>query len=95
MGLSNFFANMDERKKEEGWQRIDFGKMTFVGALNYTNLGNYKMMNVLGQGANAIVREATHIDTGLNVAIKIYDKFKLEQNLNIKKSVQSEIKVLN
>ena len=49
----------------------------------------------MGQGANAIVREATHCPTSHTVAIKIYDKAKLELNQNIKKSVQSEIKILN
>jgi hypothetical protein len=32
---------------------------------------------MLGQGAYAIVREGIHISTGFRVAVKIYDKFKL------------------
>ena len=58
-------------------------------------MSDYKLGNFMGQGANAIVREATHAATGHPVAIKIYDKAKLEKNQNIKKSVQSEIKILN
>ena len=49
----------------------------------------------MGQGANATVREAMHSPTGHIVAIKIYNKEQLEKNQNIKKSVQSEIKILN
>ena len=37
------------------------------------------MGQMLGQGAYAMVREATHIETKHKVAIKIYDKFKLKQ----------------
>lgn len=50
---------------------------------------------MLGQGAYAIVREGIHISTGFRVAIKIYDKFKLNQNLLIKKSVLREITILS
>ena len=53
------------------------------------------MGKFLGQGANAIVREAKHAATSHVVAIKVYDKAQLEKNQNIKKSVQSEIKILN
>lgn len=41
-----------------------------------------------------MVREATHVQTGFKVAIKIYDKYKLNQNALIKISVQREIKML-
>ena len=79
MGISTFFANLEERRNNEGAApRIDFGEMTFAGALNITSLNNYKMGAYLGQGANAIVRGAVHTDSGHNVAIKIYDKFKLD-----------------
>jgi serine/threonine protein kinase len=50
---------------------------------------------MLGQGAYAIVREAIHVSTGFRVAIKIYDKFKLNQNPLIKKSVLREINILS
>ena len=50
---------------------------------------------MLGQGAYAVVREALHVETGFKVALKIYDKYKLNQNLNVKKSVSREIRVLH
>lgn len=49
----------------------------------------------MGQGANATVKEATHRSTGHHVAIKIYNKDQLEKNQNIKRSVQSEIRILS
>lgn len=49
----------------------------FSGALNFTHLSDYKMGKMLGQGAYAMVREALHIESGHVVAIKIYDKYKL------------------
>lgn len=49
----------------------------FVGALNYTTMNEYRLGKMLGQGAYAMVREALHIQTGHTVAIKIYDKYKL------------------
>lgn len=58
-------------------------------------MSNYQVGAYLGQGANATVREAIHCQTGHEVAIKIYDKDKLEKNQNIKRSVQSEIQILN
>lgn len=59
----------------------------FSGALNYTEVKEYKLGKMLGQGAYAMVREAYHIDTGFVVAVKIYDKAKLNQNAQTKKSV--------
>jgi serine/threonine protein kinase len=53
------------------------------------------MGRLLGQGAFAMVREATHIESGHVVAIKIYDKYKLNSNAQTKKSVQREIKMLS
>lgn len=64
-------------------------------ALNITSIKEYRMGKMLGQGAYAIVREAVHVETGFRVAIKSYDKYKLNQNKNIKKSVQREIMVLS
>lgn len=58
-------------------------------------MNEYKLGKLLGQGAYAVVREAVHVETGFRVALKIYDKYKLNQNQNIKKSVQREIKVLH
>ena len=52
------------------------------------------MGKMLGQGAYAMVREALHLETGYTVAIKIYDKYKLQQMTQIKRSVVREIKQL-
>ena len=42
-----------------------------------------------------MVREAVHVDTSFVVAVKIYDKYKLNSNAQTKKSVQREIKMLS
>lgn len=68
---------------------------TFAGALNYTKVTEYQLGALLGQGNYAQVKQATHKATGMQVAIKIYDKFKLSANAQIKKSVQREIKLLS
>ena len=52
------------------------------------------MGRMLGKGAYAIVREAVHLASGFTVAIKIYDKYKLSQMSQIKKSVVREISIL-
>ena len=52
----------------------------FQGALNLTQYSEYKEGKLLGQGAYAMVREAVHIETGFKVAVKIYEKSKLNQN---------------
>ena len=52
------------------------------------------MGSLLGQGNYASVKAATHKDTNMPVAIKIYDKFKLSANVQVKKSVTREIKLL-
>jgi serine/threonine protein kinase len=67
----------------------------FAGALNYTSVVQYSLGSNLGQGAYAQVKQAYHKETGLNVAIKIYDKFKLSANAQMKKSVQREIRLLS
>ena len=67
----------------------------FAGALNYTSVVQYSLGPNLGQGAYAQVKQAYHKETGLNVAIKIYDKFKLSANAQMKKSVQREIRLLS
>jgi serine/threonine protein kinase len=48
----------------------------------------------LGQGAYATVKQATHKQSNMIVAIKIYDKFKLSSNQQVKKSVSREIRLL-
>ena len=55
----------------------------------------YQLGSLLGQGNYAQVKQAVHKATGHQVAIKIYDKFKLQANGQIKKSVQREIKLLS
>ena len=49
---------------------------------------------MLGQGAYAIVREGVHKETGFHVAIKIYDKYKLDRAPQIKRGIQREINSL-
>lgn len=51
----------------------------FIKTPNITRLSEYRLGKMLGQGAYAMVREALHIETGYVVAIKIYDKYKLQQ----------------
>lgn len=66
----------------------------FPGSLNYTNITEYQQGVLLGQGNYAAVKQATHKATGMVVAIKIYDKFKLSANAQVKKSVSREIRLL-
>lgn len=67
----------------------------FPGSLNYTNLTDYQQGVILGQGAYATVKQAVHKQSGMVVAIKIYDKFKLSSNAQVKKSVSREIRLLS
>lgn len=96
-GIFQYNDHLDERSREKSKQgaRIALNPAAFRGALNYTEINEYRMGKLLGQGAYAVVREAVHLETGFKVAIKSYDKYKLNQNQNIKKSVQREIKVLS
>ena len=66
----------------------------FPGVTNYTNITEYQLGALLGQGNYASVKAATHKDTNMSVAIKIYDKFKLSANVQVKKSVSREMKLL-
>ena len=52
-------------------------------------------MGFLGNGSYAQVRQATHKSTNFTVAIKIYDKLKLNENREVKKSVSREISLLS
>lgn len=63
------------------------------GALNYTSIADYRFGKVLGQGAYAVVKEAQHRTTGFNIAVKVYDKYKLT-DAQRKKSVIREIKLM-
>lgn len=68
---------------------------TFSACLNYTNLAEYSLQGFLGNGSYAQVRQATHKATNYPVAIKIYDKLKLNENKEVKKSVSREILLLS
>lgn len=46
-------------------------------ALNFTQIGDYKIGKHLGAGAYASVKQGMHRATGMLTAIKIYDKSKL------------------
>lgn len=67
----------------------------FPACSNYTNLAEYQLQGFLGKGSYAQVRQAVHKQTGFAVAIKIYDKFKLSENREVKKSVAREISLLS
>lgn len=43
-------------------------------ALNFTQIGDYKLGKQIGAGAFASVNQAIHSATGFQVAIKIYNK---------------------
>lgn len=59
----------------------------FPGSLNFTSVIDYQVGSMLGSGNYASVKKAIHKETGFTVAIKIYDKFKLSANIQVKKSV--------
>lgn len=46
-------------------------------AMNFTQIGDYKIGRHLGSGSYASVKQAIHKATGMLTAIKIYDKCKL------------------
>lgn len=62
-------------------------------ALNFTQIGDYKLGNHLGSGAYASVKQAVHRATGMLIAVKIYDKTKISE-LSRKKSVIREVQIL-
>ncbi len=49
------------------------------GASNYTQITDYIIGRHLGSGAYASVKMATHKPTGMILAIKVYEKFKLNE----------------
>jgi serine/threonine protein kinase len=63
------------------------------GASNLTQITDYRLGKHLGSGAYASVKKATHKLTGMVLAIKIYEKFKLMENQR-KKNVIREIMAL-
>ena len=48
-------------------------------ASNYTQITDYQIGRHLGSGAYASVKMATHKPTGMVLAIKVYEKFKLNE----------------
>ena len=58
-----------------------------------TQVSDYRLGRHLGQGAYASVKQAVHIETGLVLAIKVYEKFNLME-ASRKKEVAREISVL-
>jgi serine/threonine protein kinase len=63
------------------------------GASNLTQITDYRLGRHLGAGAYASVKKATHKLTGMVLAIKVYEKFKLMEN-HRKKNVIKEINSL-
>ena len=49
-----------------------------LGVLSYTKIEDYKFGRTLGQGAYAVVKECVNKNSGKTVAIKQYDRAKLE-----------------
>jgi tRNA A-37 threonylcarbamoyl transferase component Bud32 len=60
---------------------------------NKLHVENYKLDKVLGQGSYAVVRLAIDKETNEKVAIKTYEKFKLN-DVHKKKNVKREISIL-
>ncbi|TNV73874.1 hypothetical protein FGO68_gene1437 [Halteria grandinella] len=71
----------------------DNGENHNYGALNYTNIADYRFGKVLGQGAYAVVKEAQHRSSMHTVAVKVYDKYKLT-DVQRRKGVQREIRLM-
>ena len=66
---------------------------TSANLISGNTIADYQILKQIGQGAYAIVKEATHRATNNKVAIKVYDKFKLLDPQR-KKSVNREIQIL-
>lgn len=64
------------------------------GASNYTQITDYQIGRHLGSGAYASVKMATHKPTGMVIAIKVYEKSKLNEKGSVKGSVKREISVM-
>lgn len=64
------------------------------GASNFTQITDYQIGKHLGSGAYASVKMATHRPTGLVLAIKVYEKFKLNEQSQRKVGVKREIAVM-
>ena len=64
------------------------------GASNFTQITDYLIGRHLGSGAYASVKLATHKPSGMIIAIKVYEKFKLNEQGQRKASVKREIAVM-
>jgi serine/threonine protein kinase len=64
------------------------------GASNYTQITDYHIGKHLGSGAYASVKMATHKASGMVLAIKVYEKSKLNEHAQRKLSVKREINAL-
>ena len=62
-------------------------------ASNLTQISDYTIGKHLGQGAYASVKQAVHTQSGLILAIKVYEKFNL-MDASRKKGVVREVNVL-
>ena len=52
-------------------------KQSDYAASNFTQLNDYRFGKHIGQGSYAVVKLATHKLTGVVVAIKVYEKFRM------------------
>ena len=62
--------------------------------MNLTCISDYSVTSLLGKGSYASVKLATHKETGMQVAIKIYEKMKINLHSEVRKSISREIKIL-
>lgn len=58
-------------------------------------LGNYKIINIIGEGSSSKVKLAQSITTGDFYALKIFKKSKLERNPRFLKQITREINILS
>jgi len=78
-------------KKKSGLNTLSFSKKGFLDSK--MNVENYHMEKIIGQGSYAVVRLATDKNTNEKVAIKTYEKFKLN-DVHKRKNVKREISIL-
>ena len=62
--------------------------------MNLTCISDNSVTSLLGKGSYASVKLATHKETGMQVAIKIYEKMKINLHSEVRKSISREIKIL-
>ena len=79
---------------EEPSEKIVMSPKPRLGVLTYTKIEDYKFGRTLGQGAYATVKECVYKNSGKTVAIKQYDRAKLDDKQR-KKQLHKEIRVLS